>query len=80
MAVHFIITFHLLCIHDSYAMHMHAIGVPEGVTLLEFEQGLSEEQQQVQEQEVQALEGGVNKAKLLECPDHQPFSFLKGKP
>ena len=46
MAIHFIITFHLLCIHDSYAMHMHAIGVPEGVTLLEFEQGLSEEQQQ----------------------------------
>ena len=49
MAVHFIITFHLFCIHDSHAMHMHAIGVLEGVTLLEFEQGLSEEPQQVQE-------------------------------
>ena len=49
MAVHFIITFHLLCMHDSYVMHMHAIDVPEGVTLLEFEQGLPEEQQQVQE-------------------------------
>ena len=47
---------HLLCMHDSYTMHMHAIGVPEGVTLLEFEQGLPEEQQQVQEQEVQAPE------------------------
>ena len=45
MVVPFIITFHLLCIHDSYAMHMHAIGVPEGVTLLEFEQELQEEQQ-----------------------------------
>ena len=33
--------------HDSYAVYMHAIGVPEGVTLLEFKQGLSEEQQQV---------------------------------
>ena len=54
MAVHFIITFHLFCIHDSHAMHMHAIGVLEGVTFLEFEQGLLEEQQQVQEQEVQA--------------------------
>ena len=41
----FVITFHLLRIHDSYAMHMDAIGVPEGVTLLEFEQELSEKQQ-----------------------------------
>ena len=80
MAVLFIITFHLFCIHDSYAMHMLAIDVLEGVTLLEFEQGLPEEPQQVQEQEVQALEGGVNEEELLECPDHQPFSFLKGKP
>ena len=38
MAVHFIIIFHLLCMHDSYTMHMHAIGVPEGVTLLESSQ------------------------------------------
>jgi len=56
MAVHVIITFHLFCIHDSHAMHKHAIGVSEGVTHLEFEQGLPEEQQQVQEQEVQAPE------------------------
>ena len=70
MDVHVIITFHLFCIHDSHAVHMHAIGVPEGVTLLEFEQGLPEEQQQVQEQEVQALEGGVNKEEVLECPNH----------
>jgi hypothetical protein len=27
----------LLCIHDINSMHMHAIGVPEGVTLVEFE-------------------------------------------
>ena len=79
MVVPFIITFHLLCIHDSYAMHMHAIGVLEGVTLLEFEQGLPEEQRQVQEQEVQAPEGGVNE-ELLDYPDHQPSSFLKCKP
>ena len=79
MDVHFIITFHLLCMHDSYTMHMHAIGVPEGVTLLEFEQVLPEEQQQAQEQEVQAPEEGANE-EVLECPDHQPSSFLKGKP
>jgi len=59
---------------------MHAIGVLEGVTLLEFEQGLPEEQQQVQEQEVQAPEGGVNEEEVLEYPNHQPSSFLKGKP
>ena len=80
MAVPYIITFHLICIHDSYAMHMHAIGVSEGVTLLEFQQGLPEAQQQAQEQEVQALEGGANEEEVLECPDYQPFSFLKGKP
>ena len=79
MVVPFIITFHLLCIHDSYAVHMHAIGVLEGVTLLEFEQELPEEQEQVQQQEVQA-EGGVNLEDLPECPDHQPSLFLKGKP
>ena len=49
MAVQVIITFHLFLIHDSHAMHMHAIGVSEGVTLLEFEQVLPEEQQQAQE-------------------------------
>ena len=71
MAIHFIITFHLLCMHDSYAMHMHAIGVSEGVTLLEFEQGLPE---------VQVLKEGDNEEEVLECPDHQPSYFLKGKP
>ena len=80
MVVYFIITFHLLCMHDSYAMHMHAIGVSEGVMLLEFEQGLPEEQQQAQEQEVQAPEEGANEEEVLECPNHQPSSFLKGKP
>ena len=79
MAVHFIIIFHLLCMHDSYTMHMHAIGVSKGVTLLEFEQVLPEKQQQAQEQEVQAPEEGADE-EVLECPDHQPSSFLKGKP
>ena len=60
-------------------MHRHAIGVLEGVTLLEFELVLPEEQQQAQEQEVQAPEEGVDE-EVLECPDHQPSSFLKGKP
>ncbi|XP_066347855.1 uncharacterized protein [Miscanthus floridulus] len=54
-------------------------GVLEGVTLLEFEQELLEEQQQAQEQEVQAPKEGANK-EVLECPDHRLSSFLKGKP
>jgi hypothetical protein len=49
------------------------------VTLIEFEQGQSEEPQVAQEQEVPAREG-VNKEDLPKCLDHQPFSFLKGKP
>jgi hypothetical protein len=57
---------------------MHAIGVPEGVTLIEFEQELSEEPQAAQEQEISAGEG-VNVEDPSKCPDHQP-SFLKGKP
>jgi hypothetical protein len=33
----FIMSLNLLCIQDIHLVHMHAIGVPEGVTLLEFE-------------------------------------------
>ena len=58
---------------------MHGIGSPEGVTLLKFEPEHQEEQWATHGQEVQA-EGGVNMEDLLECPDHQPSSFLKGKP
>ena len=51
----------------------------EGVTLLEFKPEHQEEQQAAQEQEVW-VEGGVNMEDLPECHDHQPSSFLKGKP
>ena len=61
-------------------MHRHAIGVPEGVTLLEFEE-LSEEQQQPtpEVQEVQ-LSGEVRDEVAVECPEHHPCNFVKGKP
>jgi hypothetical protein len=55
---------------------MHAIGSPEGVTLLEFEAGNQEEQQEVQPQG----EGEHNPEALLECPNHQPSVFVKDKP
>ena len=64
---------------SSWTTFLHAIGVPEGVTLLKFEQVLSEEQQQAQEQEVHAPKEGANQ-EVLDCPDHQPSSFLKGNP
>jgi hypothetical protein len=58
---------------------MHAIGVLEGVTLLEFKGLNPEERPTAEEQEFQAPEGGSHDKELPECPDHQPSSFLKGK-
>jgi hypothetical protein len=34
---HIMSIFHLMCILVTYYMHMHTIGLPEGVTLLDFE-------------------------------------------
>jgi hypothetical protein len=59
---------------------MHAIGVPEGVTLLEFEGLNPEERPAAEEREVQAPEGGANDEELPECPNHQPSSFIQGQP
>jgi hypothetical protein len=59
---------------------IHAIGVPEGVTLLEFEGTvLKEDQEQLGELKEAANEGHAVD-ELPECPDHRPSSFLKGKP
>jgi hypothetical protein len=55
---------------------MHAIGVSEGVTLLEFEKNLEE---QPAEQEVQAPEEATE-GDVIDCPDHMPCNFIKGKP
>ena len=57
-----------------FILHIHAIGVPKGVTLLEFE-GASQE-----EPEVQATDEAAAEEELPECPNHHPSSFLKGKP
>ena len=43
--------------------------------LLEFE-GASQEE----EPKVQATDEAATEEELLECPDHRPSSFLKGKP
>jgi hypothetical protein len=55
---------------------MHAIGVPEGVTLLEFEKNPEE---QPSEQEVQASEEATE-GDVVDCPNQMPCNFVKGKP
>jgi hypothetical protein len=58
-----------------FIVRIHAIGVPEGVTLLEFKGANQEEEPEVQEANEAAAE-----EELPKCPDHRPSSFLKGKP
>jgi hypothetical protein len=65
-----------LCIHEI-CLCIHAIGVLEGVTLLVFEQAHQEEEQELPKEPAGE---GVPKEELLECPNHRPSSFLKGKP
>ena len=60
-------------------MHMHAIGATEEITLVELDVDLQEERQEVQHQEV-PREGEPEADHLPECPDHQPSTFMKGKP
>ena len=61
----------------SYFILIH-LGSPEGVTLLEFK----EEAEENQETPQPVAPGGkeLDTEELLVCPDHQPTSFLKGKP
>ena len=58
-----------------FILHIHAIGVLKGVTLLEFKGANQEE-----EPEVQEIDEAATEEELPECPDHRPSSFLKGKP
>jgi hypothetical protein len=60
-------------------MHIHAIGVLEGVTLVEFEGTCQEVEEPAQAQEVQPAELEANEEVVLECPQHEPSSFMKGK-
>jgi hypothetical protein len=55
---------------------MHAVGVPEGVTLLEFEKNPEE---QPPEQETQAPEEATE-GDMVDCPGHMPCNFVKSKP
>ena len=62
----------------SYSMLIH-IGSSEEITLLEF----NEEKEEGQQEMPQAIALGEEEQTpedLLECSDHRPTSFLKGKP
>ena len=62
----------------SYAIFMH-LGSTEEITLLECDEG--EEGDQQENPQATAPKGEEqNPEELLECPDHHPTSFLKGKP
>ena len=57
---------------------MH-LGSEEEITLLEFEE--AEEGNQQEDPQAAAPEGvEQNLEELLECHDHRPTSFLRGKP
>ena len=57
---------------------MH-LGSEEEITLLEFEE--AEKGNQQEDPQAAAPEGvEQNPEELLECPDHRPTSFLRGKP
>ena len=60
-------------------MHVHAIGAAEEITLVELEADPQEENQEAQHQEVPS-KGEPEVDHLLECPNHQSATFVKGKP
>ena len=60
-------------------MHMHAIGAAEEIMLVELDVDPQEESQEVQHQEVLG-EGEPEADHLPNCLDHQPTTFMKGKP
>ena len=60
-------------------MHMPAIGATEEVTLVELDDNPQEENPEMQHQEV-PREGEPEVDHLLECPNHQLSTFVKGKP
>ena len=73
---HIISSISLPCILVSYFALMH-IGSPEGITLMEFK---AEEENQEAPQQVAPKSEQQAPEELLECPDHMPTFFLKGKP
>jgi hypothetical protein len=76
----FIMSSHSLCINDIHLVHMHAIGVPKGVTLVEFKGMCQNKGELAPAQEAQPPEPEGGEEVMLECPSHEMSSFVKGKP
>ena len=77
MCHHFILV-RMYAFAISYAIFMH-LGSKEEITLLEFDE--VEEGDQQENPQIAAPEGEEqNPEELLECPDHRPTFFLRGKP
>jgi len=67
---------HLVC--TPFLLIVHAIGAPE--TTASFELQVNPEGQEINlEAEVQ-LAGQEEPEEEVECPNHEPASFVKGKP
>ena len=62
----------------SYAILMH-LGSTEEITLLEFNEREEGDQQEISQAAAPKGEEQTPE-ELLECPNHRPTSFLKGKP
>jgi len=58
---------------------MHAIGAADEISLVELKADPQEENQEAQHQEA-PFKGEPEVDHLQECPDHQPATFVKGKP
>jgi hypothetical protein len=67
----------LQCAYARVLIHLHHTGSQEGISVAVPEE--PEEQPEVQEQEVPEADEEVGED-LLECPDHHPSSFERGKP
>jgi len=58
---------------------VHAIGAPEAAASFEFDRVNHEGPKITQEVEVQPA-GQEEPEEEVECPNHEPASFVKGKP
>jgi hypothetical protein len=65
--------------HTFLTHLVHAIGAPEIAASFELESVSPEGPEGTQETEVQ-LAGPVEPKEEVECPSHEPASFVKGKP
>ena len=63
----------------TFLLIVHAIGAPEGATSFELNQVNPEGQEINLEAEVQPA-GHKEPEEEVECPNHEPASFVKGKP